>query len=155
MPPVFLPSENTGPARQFQPYHHEQGGLGVAPPMRAQRFGAVSDWLVILICERSTTAHAASPMETEAKQEVQSPSQGGNGHGDLQMARKTSKSASKDVKRAMRKRKKGTLKSGRSGKTVKSKKRLSRLASPKRARRERRLDASDQKRRAGNLLADR
>jgi hypothetical protein len=83
--------------------------------MRAQRFGAVSDWLVILICERSTTAHAASPMEPEAKQEVQSPSQGGNGHGDLQMARKTSKSASKDVKRAMRKRKKGTLKSGRSG----------------------------------------
>jgi hypothetical protein len=61
-------------------------------------------------------------MEPEAKQEVQSPSQGGNGHGDLQMARKTSKSASKDVKRAMRKRKKGTLKSGRSGKTVKSKK---------------------------------
>jgi hypothetical protein len=38
------------------------------------------------------------------------------------MARKTSKSASKDVERAMHKRKKGTLKSGRSGKTVKSKK---------------------------------
>ena len=38
------------------------------------------------------------------------------------MARKTSKSASKDVKRAMHKRKRGTLKSGRSGKTVKSKK---------------------------------
>lgn len=38
------------------------------------------------------------------------------------MARKTSKSASKDVKRAMHKRKEGTLKSGRSGKTVKSKK---------------------------------
>lgn len=38
------------------------------------------------------------------------------------MARKTSKSASKDVKRAMHKRKKGTLKSGRGGKTVKSKK---------------------------------
>ena len=38
------------------------------------------------------------------------------------MARKTSKSASKDVKRAMKKRKAGTLKSGRSGKTVKSKK---------------------------------
>jgi hypothetical protein len=38
------------------------------------------------------------------------------------MARKTSKSASKDVKSAMRRRKKGTLKSGRSGKTVKSKK---------------------------------
>ena len=37
------------------------------------------------------------------------------------MARKTSKSASKDVESAMRKRKKGTLKSG-SGKTVKSKK---------------------------------
>lgn len=36
------------------------------------------------------------------------------------MARKTSKSASQDVKRAMHKRKKGTLKSGRSGKTVKS-----------------------------------
>ncbi|QIG51062.1 hypothetical protein G5V57_27050 [Nordella sp. HKS 07] len=38
------------------------------------------------------------------------------------MARKTSKSASKDVKRAMHKRKEGTLKSGRSGKTVKSRK---------------------------------
>jgi len=38
------------------------------------------------------------------------------------MARKYSKGASKYVKRAMRKRKKGTLKSGRSGKTVKSKK---------------------------------
>jgi len=37
------------------------------------------------------------------------------------MARKTSKSASKDVESAMRRRKKGTLKSG-SGKTVKSKK---------------------------------
>ena len=38
------------------------------------------------------------------------------------MARKYSKSASSDVGRAMRKRKKGTLKSGRSGKTVKSRK---------------------------------
>lgn len=38
------------------------------------------------------------------------------------MAHKTSRSASKDVKSAMHKRKKGTLKSGRSGKTVKSKK---------------------------------
>ena len=38
------------------------------------------------------------------------------------MARKTSKSASKDVERAMKKRKKGTLKSGGSGKKVKSKK---------------------------------
>lgn len=38
------------------------------------------------------------------------------------MARKYSRSAAKDVKRAMEKRKKGTLKSGRSGKTVKSRK---------------------------------
>ena len=38
------------------------------------------------------------------------------------MARKYSKSVQKYVKRAMRKRKKGTLKSGRSGKTVKSRK---------------------------------
>jgi hypothetical protein len=38
------------------------------------------------------------------------------------MARKTSKSASKDVKRAVSKQKRGTLKSGRSGKTVKSRK---------------------------------
>jgi len=38
------------------------------------------------------------------------------------MARKYSKKASKYVKRAMRKRKKGTLKSGRSGRKVKSKK---------------------------------
>lgn len=35
---------------------------------------------------------------------------------------KYSKSASRDVKRAMERRKAGTLKSGRSGKTVKSKK---------------------------------
>ncbi|HET9616606.1 MAG TPA: DUF6496 domain-containing protein [Pseudolabrys sp.] len=38
------------------------------------------------------------------------------------MARKYSKKASKYVKRAMRKRKKGTLKSGRTGRKVKSKK---------------------------------
>jgi uncharacterized protein DUF6496 len=38
------------------------------------------------------------------------------------MARKYSKGAQKYVKRTMRKRKKGTLKSGGSGKTVKSKK---------------------------------
>ena len=38
------------------------------------------------------------------------------------MARKYSKSASKDVERAMRKRKRGKLKSGRSGKKVKSRK---------------------------------
>jgi hypothetical protein len=38
------------------------------------------------------------------------------------MARKYSRSASKDVRGAMRKRKKGTLRSGRSGKKVKSRK---------------------------------
>jgi len=38
------------------------------------------------------------------------------------MARKYSPSASKDVKRALRKRKKGTLRSGRSVKTVTSRK---------------------------------
>ena len=38
------------------------------------------------------------------------------------MANKASKSASKDVKRAMHERKEGTLKSGRNGKTVTSKK---------------------------------
>ena len=38
------------------------------------------------------------------------------------MARKYSKSASKDVEGAMRKRKKGTLKSGGSGKKVRSRK---------------------------------
>jgi hypothetical protein len=38
------------------------------------------------------------------------------------MARRYSRSASKDVKRAMHKRKRGTLKSGRSGKTVRSRK---------------------------------
>jgi len=36
------------------------------------------------------------------------------------MARRYSRGASKDVRGAMRRRKKGTLKSGRSGKTVKS-----------------------------------
>jgi hypothetical protein len=38
------------------------------------------------------------------------------------MARRYSKGASKDVERAMRKRKRGTLKSGRSGKKVTSRK---------------------------------
>ncbi|TMJ38430.1 MAG: hypothetical protein E6G86_15910 [Alphaproteobacteria bacterium] len=38
------------------------------------------------------------------------------------MARRYSRSASKDVKRAMHKRKRGKLKSGRSGKKVKSRK---------------------------------
>jgi hypothetical protein len=38
------------------------------------------------------------------------------------MARKYSKGASKKVKRAMHKKKRGTLKSGRSGKKVKSRK---------------------------------
>lgn len=38
------------------------------------------------------------------------------------MARKYSRSASGDVKRTMRKRKKGTLRSGRSGRKVKSRK---------------------------------
>jgi hypothetical protein len=38
------------------------------------------------------------------------------------MARKYSKSASRDVERAMRKKKRGTLKSGRSGKKVTSRK---------------------------------
>lgn len=38
------------------------------------------------------------------------------------MARKYSKGASRDVERAMRKRKRGTLKSGRSGRKVKSRK---------------------------------
>lgn len=38
------------------------------------------------------------------------------------MARRYSPSASKDVKSAMRRRKRGTLKSGGSGKTVKSRK---------------------------------
>jgi hypothetical protein len=40
----------------------------------------------------------------------------------ISMARKYSKSASGYVERAMKKRKKGTLKSGRSGKRVKSRK---------------------------------
>ena len=38
------------------------------------------------------------------------------------MARRYSRGASKDVRGAMHRRKKGTLKSGRSGKTVKSRK---------------------------------
>lgn len=38
------------------------------------------------------------------------------------MARKYSRAASKDVERAMRKRKRGTLKSGRSGRKVTSRK---------------------------------
>ena len=54
------------------------------------------------------------------------------------MARKYSKSASKDVERAMHKEKRGQLKSGRSGKTVKSRKQASPSACPKPARRARR-----------------
>src|SRR4051812_18529508 len=42
--------------------------------------------------------------------------------GENLMARKYSRGASKSVERAMKKRKKGTLKSGRSGKKVKSRK---------------------------------
>jgi hypothetical protein len=42
--------------------------------------------------------------------------------GEIVMARKYSKGASKKVESAMKKRKKGTLKSGRSGKKVKSRK---------------------------------
>jgi hypothetical protein len=46
-----------------------------------------------------------------------------SGHeGNRTMARRYSRSASKDVERAMRKRKRGTLKSGRSGRRVKSRK---------------------------------
>jgi hypothetical protein len=41
---------------------------------------------------------------------------------ELIMARKYSRSASKDVERVMKKRKKGTLRSGRSGRKVKSRK---------------------------------
>jgi hypothetical protein len=41
---------------------------------------------------------------------------------DSGMARRYSRSASKDVERSMRKRKRGTLRSGRSGKKVKSRK---------------------------------
>jgi hypothetical protein len=44
------------------------------------------------------------------------------------MARKYSKSASKDVERAMRKRKKGTLKSGKGGKGGKVKSRKQAIA---------------------------
>ena len=51
------------------------------------------------------------------------------------MARKYSKGASKKVKRAMDKRKRGTLKSGRSGKKVKSRKQAIAIGSSE-ARRE-------------------
>jgi Family of unknown function (DUF6496) len=44
------------------------------------------------------------------------------GRKGLTMARRYSRSASKDVERSMRKRKRGTLKSGRSGRKVKSRK---------------------------------
>jgi Family of unknown function (DUF6496) len=40
----------------------------------------------------------------------------------MNMARRYSRGASKDVERVMRKRKRGTLRSGRSGKKVKSRK---------------------------------
>jgi hypothetical protein len=56
------------------------------------------------------------------------------------MARKTSRSASKDVKRAMHKRKRGTLKSG-SGRKVKSRKQAIAIGLSERARKARRSPA--------------
>ena len=52
------------------------------------------------------------------------------------MARRYSRGASKDVERAMRKRKRGTLKSGRSGKKVKSRKQAIAIACRRRAERQ-------------------
>ena len=57
---------------------------------------------------------------------------------ELDHGTQNSKSASKDVESAMRRRKKGTLKSGRSGKTVKSKKQAIAIGLWKRAARARR-----------------
>ena len=69
---------------------------------------------------RMTVAVAAAPDEMELSSVAQiifRPQPGEN-----VMARKYSKGASKKVEGAMKKRKKGTLKSGRSGKKVKSRK---------------------------------
>jgi hypothetical protein len=55
------------------------------------------------------------------------------------MARKYSRSASKDVERAMHKKKRGTLKSGRSGKNVTSRKQAIAIAFPKPARKARKF----------------
>jgi hypothetical protein len=55
----------------------------------------------------------------QASWETDVVSQGRKG---LTMARRYSRNASKDVERSMRKRKRGTLKSGRSGRKVKSRK---------------------------------
>jgi hypothetical protein len=60
--------------------------------------------------------HSVSP-QASWERDVVSPGRKG-----MTMARRYSRSASKDVERSMRKRKRGTLKSGRSGRKVKSRK---------------------------------
>ena len=60
--------------------------------------------------------HSAPP-QASWETDVVSPGRKG-----LTMARRYSRGASKDVERAMRKRKRGTLKSGRRGRKVKSRK---------------------------------
>jgi hypothetical protein len=67
------------------------------------------------------------PERVRQRCELGQPAFGRNAHHLVQakvrtMARKYSRSASKDVEGAMRKRKKGTLRSGRSKKKVKSRK---------------------------------
>jgi hypothetical protein len=60
--------------------------------------------------------HSVSP-QASWETDVVSPGRKG-----MTMARRYSRGASKDVERSMRKRKRGTLKSGRSGRKVKSRK---------------------------------
>src|SRR6516164_8068821 len=84
------------------------------------------------------------------------------------MARRYSRGASKDVERAMRKRKRGTLKSGRSGRKVKSREQAIAIglsearregkrsrANPNSARHRARLYASELHRFALQVLAER
>src|SRR5215471_6947652 len=68
------------------------------------------------------------------------------------MARRYSRSASKDVERAMRKRKRGTLKSGRSGRKVKSRKQAIAIGLSEARSKEKRSRANPNKRDAPSPL---
>jgi hypothetical protein len=65
------------------------------------------------------------------------------------MARRYSRSASKDVGRAMRKRKRGSLRSGRSGRKVKSRKQAIAIGLSEARRKGKKVPGRGRKRRGG------
>jgi hypothetical protein len=94
-----------------KPLAHEQGGFNPAVPKKPRHKTQVGP------LPTDDPNHKAPDRKSEGvhpKSSKQRP--------EWIMPRKYSKSASEDVKSALHKRKRGTLKSGRSGKTVKSRK---------------------------------